>query len=230
MIHVYHLINSRSQRVIWLLEELGLEYEIIFCSRDSQTGMAEKSLENVHPLGKAPILTDQTAHDITLADTAAIFDYLLEQYGDGRLVPEPRSAEKVFYYYWKSFSEGSFMPNLALKQVFSRITKMSPFFVRPVLSIIERAVNQRYIEPTLYAELDYIEQHLTHNTWFAGAEFSAADALLTFILEAVCVSVATRDKYPKIFKYVDHARTRPAYQHAVKQGRWSTTQHEQYWQ
>jgi glutathione S-transferase len=101
MIHVYHLINSRSQRVIWLLEELGLEYEIIFCSRDQKTGMVEKDLEKIHPLGKAPIIRDQTTHDITLAETAAIFDYLLEQYGDGKLVPQSGSVEKVFYYYWK---------------------------------------------------------------------------------------------------------------------------------
>ena len=229
MIRVYHLINSRSQRIIWLLEELGLEYEIIFCNRDPKTGMAEKSLEQIHPLGKAPILVDTTTHEIALAETGAIVDYLIEQYGNGLLIPQSGTQEKVFYHYWKNFSEGSFMPNLALKQVFARITKMSPLLVRPILTLIEKAVNQRYINPTLHSELDYIEQHLKQYEWLAGSEFSAADVLMTFLLEAVCVNLATRDQYSRIFAYVDRARTRPANQRAASRGQWSTASFKQYW-
>ena len=212
-----------------MLEELGLEYEIIFCRRDPKTGTAEKSLELIHPLGKAPILKDDTTLELTLAETGAIFEYLLEQYGNGRLVPKLGTAERNFYHYWKNFSEGSFMPTLAMKQVFTRITKMSPFFAKPILRIIEKAVNQRYINPTLNAELDYIEHHLTQHRWFAGSEFSAADALLTFFLEAVCVGIATVDRYPKIFEYLANTRNRIAYQRAVERGKWSKIAHEQYW-
>ncbi len=229
MIRVYHLINSRSQRIIWLLEELGLEYEIVFCNRDPKTGMAEKSLEQIHTLGKAPILVDATTHEITLAETGAIVDYLIDRYDDKHLTPPSGSIEKTFYYYWINFSEGSFMPNLALKQVFARITKMSPFLVRPILMLIEKAVNQRYINPTLRSELDYIEQHLAQHQWLVGPEFSAADVLMTFLLEAVCVSIVTEDQYPKIVAYVNLARARPAYQRAVKRGKWSITTFEQYW-
>lgn len=229
MIRVYHLINSRSQRIIWLLEELGLEYEIIFCDRDPKTRMAEKSLEQIHPLGKAPILVDTTTYEITLAETGAIVDYLIDRYDDKRLTPQSGSIEKTSYYYWKNFSEGSFMPNLAMKQVFARITQMSPFLVRPILMLIEKAVTQRYINPTLHSELDYIERHLMQYQWFAGSEFSAADVLMTFLLEATCVSIATKDQYPKIVAYIELARARPAYQRAVKSGKWSMTAFEQYW-
>lgn len=229
MIHVYHLTNSRSQRIIWLLEELELDYEVIFCRRDPKTGNAEKSLELIHQLGKAPILIDDTSHKVTLAETGAIFEYLLEQYGNGRLVPKLGTAERNFYHYWKNFSEGSFMPTLAMKQVFARITQMSPFFARPILRIIEKAVNQRYINPTLYTELNYIEHHLIQHLWFAGSEFSAADALLTFLLKAACVNIATVDRYPKIFEYLTNAQNRPAYQRAIERGKWSKKAHEKYW-
>lgn len=229
MIRIYHLINSRSQRIIWLLEELGVEYEIVFCNRNPKTGMAEKSLEEIHPLGKAPILVDTTTYGMIIAETGAIVDYLIEQYGSGQLIPKSGTKEKVFYHYWKNFSEGSFMPNLALKQVFARITKRSPFLVRPILMLIEKAVNQRYINPTLHSELDYIEQHLTDHIWLAGSEFSAADVLMTFLLEAVCVNLATRDQHPRIFAYLDRARARPAYQRAINRGQWSNTAFEQYW-
>lgn len=229
MIRVYHLINSRSQRIIWLLEELELEYEIIFCNRNPKTGTAEKSLEQIHPLGKAPILVDDTGGGITLAETGAIVDYLIEQYGNGLLIPQSGTKEKVFYHYWKNFSEGSLMPNLALKQVFARITSMSPFLVRPILMLIEKAVNQRYINPTLHSELAYIEQHFKQYKWIASSEFSAADVLMTFLLEAICVSIAKKDQYPSIFKYLDQAHLRPSYQRAINRGQWSNSTFEQYW-
>ncbi len=227
MLQVYHLVNSRSQRVLWLLEELELPYDIVFCTRDPITQTAPLSLQQQHLLGKVPILVDGA---VALAETGAIFDYVLEQYGADRLIPVRGSAAKTQYFYWKNFAEGSFMPTLAMKQVFARMTSKSPWLLRPIFKLIQREVNARYLNPTLYQQLDTIEQQLSQSTWLAGEALSAADLLLMFMLEAACVSLVDAVRYPHISGYVQRVRSLPSYQRAVDRGQWSVATHRIYWQ
>lgn len=226
MLILHHLQNSRSQRVIWLLEELNLDYEIVMHRRDLVLRSADESLKKIHPLGKAPVLCDG---DRTIAETGAIFEYVLDNYGGGLLVPPQVSPEKMFYTYWRHFSEGSLMPLLSMKIVFSRIVSGAPCFTRPLMRKIFRVVNARYLNTGLFSELDYIEQHLTQHLWFSGAEFSAADILIGFLLEAVSGRIADTTAYPKIADFVARIRARPAYQNALKRGQWSAADFNEYW-
>jgi glutathione S-transferase len=226
MLTIHHLQNSRSQRVLWLLEELNLEYEIIIHGRNSSSRTADESLKKIQPLGKAPVLCDG---NITLAETGAIFEYLLDNYSNGKLQPLHGSPERIFYTYWRHFSEGSLMPLLSMKLVFSGIVKGTPFFIRPLVKKIFNTVDARYLNPNLFTELDYIEQHLTQYTWFSGEEFTAADILIGFLLEAVSGRSADVQRYPAIAACVARIQHRPAYKSAIKKGNWSTVEFNDYW-
>ena len=147
MITVHHLNNSRSQRVLWLLEELGLAYEIKRYQRDPKTLLAPPALREVHPLGKSPVLADG---EVTLAESGAILEYLVERHGGGRLRPPLGTPERVRYTYWLHFAEGSAMPPLVMKLVFDRIEKgPMPFFVRPIARRIAGRVKKGFIEPNI---------------------------------------------------------------------------------
>src|SRR5207245_1196454 len=180
VIVVHHLNNSRSQRVLWLLEELGLAYDIKRYQRDPKTMLAPPALRQVHPLGKSPVLADG---DVTLAESGAIIEYLVERHGNGRLRPPAGTPERVRYTYWLHFAEGSAMPPLVMKLVFDRIEKgPMPFFVRPIARAIAGRVKTNFIEPNIARQLDYMEAELA--PWFAGAQFTAADIQMSFPVEA----------------------------------------------
>lgn len=226
MLKLHHLQNSRSQRVIWLLEELGLAYEVVTHTREPGQRGAPASLTAVHPLGKAPVLEDG---DTRLAETGAIVDYVLEHYGQGRLEPAKDSPERTDYLYWRHFAEATFMPYLAMKLVFDGMEKGAPFFARPIVRLLSRAVNNRYLNPNLFQALDLIEQQLRDHHWMAGEAFSAADILLGFMLEAVCGTLAPASRYPEISRMVKQMQARSAYQIAHRKGHWSAMTHQQYW-
>ncbi len=178
MIVVHHLNNSRSQRVLWLLEELELPYEIKRYKRDPQTMLAPTSLREVHPLGKSPVITDGK---LTLAESGAIIEYLIERYGNGRLVPAIGTLEHLRYTYWLHYAEGSAMPPLLLKLIFDQIEKNPmPFFVRPIARAIVSRVKSSFIEPQIAQHLDYMEAEIGKSTWFTGNEFTAADIQMSF--------------------------------------------------
>src|SRR6478609_7091433 len=169
MITVHHLNNSRSQRVLWLLEELGVPYEIRRYERDTTTMLAPPELRAVHPLGKSPVITDD---GVTVAESGAIVEYLVERYGNGRLVPAAGTPEKLRYTYWLHFAEGSAMLPLVMKLIFSRLeTAPMPFFIKPVARGIAGKVKAGFIEPNIKAQLDYMEAELGKHAWFAGSEF-----------------------------------------------------------
>ncbi|WP_022982389.1 glutathione S-transferase, partial [Ideonella sp. B508-1] len=155
MITVHHLNNSRSQRILWLLEELGLPYEVRRYQRDPQTLLAPAALKAVHPLGKSPVITDG---DITVAESGAIVEYLLETHGQGRLRPPAGTPEARRFSYWLHFAEGSAMPPLLLKLVFQRIqTAPMPFFAKPIARGIAAKVLEGFVEPNLQAQLAYMK-------------------------------------------------------------------------
>jgi len=216
MITVHHLNNSRSQRVLWLLEELGLPYEIKKYQRNPQTMLAPPELQQVHPLGKSPVITDDGT---TVAESGAIIEYLLERYGNGRLVPAAGTPERLSFRYWMHFAEGSAMPPLLLKLIFERIkvTPM-PFFAKPIARGLANKVLAAMVDPNLKRQLDFMEAELGKTAWFAGAEFSAADIQMSFPIEASAQRAGLDASRPKLMAFLKRIHARPAYQKALERG------------
>ena len=216
MIIVHHLNNSRSQRILWLLEELGLEYGIKRYERDAKTMLAPPELRQIHPLGKSPVITDEGR---TIAESGAIIEYLVGRYGNGRLVPAAESPERSRYTYWLHYAEGSLQPLLLMRLFFGRIEKgPMPFFARPIAKAISRKVNDSFIAPNLERNFDYLEGELARSTWFAGEEFSAADVQMSFPLEAAVSRGGLDAKRPKLMAFLERIHARPAYRKAIERG------------
>lgn len=216
MLIVHHLENSRSQRVLWLLEELGVEYEIKRYERDKKTMLAPRELREVHPLGKSPVITEDGQ---TIAESGAIIEYLVERHGNGRLVPAAGTPEKLRYTYWLHYAEGSAMPPLLLKLVFERMkTGPVPFFVRPIVRGVADKVLTMFVNPQLKLHVEYMEAQLGEHPWFAGKEFSAADIQMSFPLEASQARASGDMKTPNITAFLEKIHARPAYQKALERG------------
>jgi glutathione S-transferase len=216
MIVVHHLNNSRSQRVLWLLEELGIEYDVRRYQRDPKTMLAPASLRAVHPLGKSPVIVDG---DLTLAETGAIVEYIVGRHGAGRLAPSPGSSDYIRYIYWLHYAEGSAMPPLLLKLVFDRVERAPmPFFIRPIARRISAGVKRALVEPQLKLHLDYLEAELGENDWFVGNSFSAADIQLSFPLEAAASRAGLDASRPRLKNFLDRIHARPAYIKALERG------------
>lgn len=216
MIIVHHLNNSRSQRVLWLLEELSIPYEIQRYERDPKTIRAPKSLREVHPLGKSPVITDG---DITVAESGAIIDYLIRTYAKDSLLPEESSAEFRDYQYWMHFSEGSLMPPLLMGMLFEKIkTSPMPFFIKPVAKMIAEKALTTFVIPEISLNMGFVEKHLGSHTWFAGDNLTGADFQMSFPLEASVAAGAISNKYPNIHAYVKRFQERSAYLKALEKG------------
>ncbi len=201
MLTVHHLNNSRSQRVLWLLEELGVPYQIERYQRDPKTMLAPPALKKVHPLGKSPVVTDGQA---TLAESGAIIEYLVERYGEGKFSPEPGTPSFLRYRYWLHYAEGSL--------------EKAPLLVRPIAKAISAAVHKRFITPNLTQHLDFLEGELATSNWFAGRSFSAADVQMSFPVEAAAARAGLNESRPKLMDWLRRIHARPAYQRALVQG------------
>ena len=212
MITVHHLDNSRSQRVLWLLEELDLAYDIKHYKRDRKTMLAPPELRQVHPLGKSPVVTDGPR---TLAESGAVLEYLVGAHGKGRLVPKTEE-DRLRYTYWMHFAEGTAMSPLLIKLIFDRVRK-APLLVRPVANAIANQVMGNFVQPNIDRQLAYIESELAARAWFAGPEFTAADIQMSFPLEVSASRVGV-DKYPHIVAFLKRIHERPAYQRALAKG------------
>ena len=215
MITVHHLNNSRSQRVLWLLEELELPYEIKFHARDKDTMLAPPELLKIHPLGKSPVITDG---DKTIAESGAIVDYIVSTYGNGRLIPPDGTPERLRYTYWLHYAEGSAMPPLLMKLVFGVLPERAPWFVKPLVKGIADTANRTFIDPQLKLHTTYWESELAKSEWFAGAEFTAADIQMSFPLEAASSRAGIEKGYPKVHAFLDRIHARPAYRRALEKG------------
>ncbi|MFH0130773.1 glutathione S-transferase [Variovorax sp. EL159] len=217
MLTVHHLNNSRSQRVLWLLEELELPYEIVHYQRDPQTMLAPASLRAVHPLGKSPVVT--TDDGITLAESGAIVETLIERYGNGRLAPAAGTPEAIRYRYWLHFAEGTAMSPLLLKLVFDRIeTSKMPFFAKPVAKAIAAKAKSAFILPNIASHLNFMEAELGKSEWFAGDAFTGADIQMSFPVEASQARGGLDSKRPKLMAYLERIHARPAYKRALERG------------
>ena len=216
MITLHHLENSRSQRILWLLEELGVEYEIKRYERDPKTNLAPPSLKAIHPLGKSPVITDNGK---TIAESAVIIDYLINTYGKDRFMPEVGSDAYNQLQYWLHYAEGSLMPFLVMALIFQKVkTSPMPFFVRPVAKGIANQVLKSYVDPNVTNHLQFIEDHLSKNTWFAGDELSGADFQMIFPLEAAMSRSEVASKLPHILAFVKKVHALSAYKAALEKG------------
>lgn len=216
MITLHHLNQSRSQRVLWLLEELGLPYEIKFYERDPRTLLAPPELRRIHPLGKSPVITDG---ELVLAESGAILEYLVQRYGEGRFRPQPGTPGAIKYLYWMHYAEGSLMPPLLLKLVFDRVANAKmPFFARPVARGIASRAIKGFVQPQIETHLDFLEGELGASPWFTGGEFTVADIQLSFPLEAARGRGGLGKSRPHLMGFLDRIHDRPAYQSALERG------------
>ncbi|OYU46708.1 MAG: glutathione S-transferase [Burkholderiales bacterium PBB4] len=222
MITVHHLETSRSQRVLWLLEELGIDYKIKRYQRDPKTKLAPAALKKVHPLGKSPVITDG---DATIAESGAILEYLAECYGDhatgelAHLQPAVGTAAHRQVRFWMHYAEGSLMNWLVMKLVFKTLpTQPMPFFVRPIARALCGAVQEKLIDPNLATALAFIEDHLSRTPWFAGDHLTLADFQMSFAVEAALSRAAQGADFPQLAAYQARMVARPAYQRAVAKG------------
>lgn len=215
MIIVHHLEHSRSQRVLWLLEELGLDYEIHTYQRDPKTRLAPPGLRDVHPLGKSPVITDGQR---SLAESGTILEYLARRYGDSRWSPALDSGTYWDFHYWMQYAEGSLMPPLLLKLVFDTVGQKAPLLIRPLAKGIAGQVDRSFISQQIRTHLDYVEAHLAQHNWFVGEDISTADVQMSFPLEAARTRGLIGDQRPGILAFIDRCQKRPAYRRALKAG------------
>ena len=214
MIVVHHLENSRSQRVLWLLEELGVSYEVKRYERDPKTMLAPPELKRLHPLGKSPLVEDD---GVIYAETGAIFDHLLATRDGGRLVPSaPADARKLTY--WLHYAEGSAMPPLLLKLVFDVMPQRAPGLMRPLVKGIADRAKSGFVDPQLKLHMDFWEAELAATGWLAGPAFSAADVMMSFPLEAAASRAALTEGRPRCGDWLTRIHERPAYRRALERG------------
>jgi glutathione S-transferase len=212
MLTVHHLNNSRSQRVLWLLEELGVPYEIVKYERDPETSLAPPELKKVHPLGKSPVITDGGD---TVAESANILEYLVEKYGNGRLVPAAGTPDYRRYRYFMHYAEGSLMPFLLMRLITSRIRK-APLLVRPIAKAIAGKIDSGFVMPNLTRHIAFIDSELEKSPYFAGAELTAADIQMSYPMEAI--AARTGSAPARVTEWIKRIHERPAYQRAVERG------------
>lgn len=213
---VHHLNNSRSQRVLWLLEELELPYSLRRYERDAETLLAPAALREVHPLGKSPVIEDGQR---VVAESGAIVEYLAVSHGNGRLLPEPGSDDYWRCRYFMHFAEGSAMPPLLLKLVFDRVASAKmPFFARPIARGIADKVLKGFVLPQIRAQRGYLEAELGDREWFAGRDFSIADIMMSFPLEAAKSRGGLGEESPNLLAWLQRIHARPAYQRALQAG------------
>ncbi len=201
MLVVHHLNDSRSQRILWLLEELGAPYEIKPYARDATTRLAPPELKQVHPLGKSPVITDG---DITIAESGAIVDYIQRKYGAGRLGPPAGEAASEKYKEWLHYAEGSAMLPLMLNMYVGRLGEAG-------------APLQPRIDSEIANHLGYVNASLEGRDWLMGAELTAADIQMSFVGE-VLRAFGRQDQYPNVKAWVERFQARPAYQAALEKG------------
>jgi glutathione S-transferase len=221
VITVHHLETSRSQRILWLLEELGLPYELKVYRRHPKTRLAPPELKQVHPLGKSPVITDG---ELVVAESAPILEYIVETYGSGQgdvsqLISAPGTPEHRQQSFWMHFAEGSLMNWAVMKLVFMTIpTQPMPFFVRPIARELCKKVQQQLIDPNLQTSLAFMDQHLATHTWFAGDRITLADFQMSFAVEALLARGDDAARYRHVKAYRDRMVARPAYQRAIAKG------------
>ncbi len=213
MITVHHLENSQSIRILWLLEELGMDYNIKHYERNKRTSLASPEFKKLHPVGTSPIITDG---ELVLPETNAIIQYILDRVGDHGLVPEVGSPERISYLYWLHAAQGSIVPLMYMQLVIGRLAVRVPFFLKPMMRKVVAKTNQSFLNPKLNNFLSLIEQHLSQHTWFAGETFTVADIVMGYCMEVAVVRSGMDSRYPNAQRFLTQMRERPAYKMALE--------------
>ncbi|WP_169545709.1 glutathione S-transferase family protein [Sneathiella aquimaris] len=212
MLSVHHLENSQSIRVVWLLEELGVEYRLKTYKRCGPHDLAPEDYKQLHPLGTSPTISDG---DLVLAETNAIIDYILDKYPESSLRPKASATDRADYLFWLHSAQGTLTPLLIDLLIFKRVITGVPFFIRPIAKMIAGQVKASFIEPRLYRILGYMEKTLEKRTWLAGNQFTAADIVMGYCLEVAEVRVGFENRFPHIADFLTRIRERPAYKVAI---------------
>lgn len=214
---LHHLERSRSHRILWLFEELGLDYDLKEYRRHPETFRADPALREIHPLGKAPIVTDG---DLVVAETGRVIEYVLEAHGEGRLQPEAGTEAHHRYRYYLHYAEGSLMPPLLVRLIFDKMLEARlPFFIKPVVKTIVRKVEDNFIFGEMELHGDFLDAELSDREWIAGDEFTAADIQLSYPVEALLTRGGRPpEKTRNLRAYAERFRARPAYERAVEKG------------
>ncbi len=216
MLTIHHLENSRSQRILWLLEELGVDYDIKRYKRDKNTSLAPPELLAIHPLGKSPVITDG---ELTVAESGAIVEYLVNKYDDGRLLPAEGTPDRRIYTYWLHYAEGTFAPLMIISLIMGRIeTAPMPFFAKPIAKGIVAKVRDGYLGQNIKRNLDFMEATLANSTWFCGDAMTAADIQMSFAIEAAEVRTNLATDYPNLRALLERMHSLPTYQAALEKG------------
>lgn len=216
MITVHHLENSRSHRIVWLLEEMGLPYDLVPHRRDPLTHRAPRSLRDIHPLGKAPILADD---GVVVAESGAIMEYLLDRYPTPALRPVAGSAAALRFTYWLHYAEGSLMPPLVMRMLMGLMVRAPmPFLLRPVLRRLAGTIQRTVLTPEVALHLGFLEETLEQSNWFAGDDFSAADIQMSFAVELAAACHLLDFALPNLTAFLRRIRVRPAYIRAQERG------------
>lgn len=211
MLTLHHLEYSQSYRVLWLLEELGTDYELKRYERDKTTRLAPADYKAISPLGTSPVITDG---ELSLAETSAIFDYILDQHPDSELRPAPSSSARTDYLFWFHAAQGSMMPMMLMSIVFQMLETRSPGLIRPLIKLVLGKASSSMVKPRIKLLLDKAEQDLAATGWFAGDALSAADMMLSYPLESAHTKGLLKDNYPNCQAWVERIKQVPSYQSA----------------
>ncbi len=216
MIIVHHLEHSRSQRILWLLEELSVDYEIVSHARDPRTSLAPSELLELHPLGKSPVIVDG---DNKIAESGAIVEYLLDKFDNGHLRPAEDTPEFLQYRYWLHYAEGTFATLMMLSLMVNRIESAPmPFFAKPVAKKIAGQIRSAYLDANVNRNIRFIDATLAASDWFCGDSLTAADIQMSFAVEAALARMTTADASPNLAAFRERISARPAYQRALEKG------------
>jgi glutathione S-transferase len=214
MITLHHLEKSQSIRILWLLEELGVPYEVKLYDRDPKTRLAPAEYKAVSPLGTAPCISEG---DVTLAETNAIVDYILDKHDDGRLRPAPGTPNRADYLFWFLASQGSLQPLLTNKFVMMAMTARAPFFLKPAAKMLVGGLDKAFFGPRLSAFMTEIEKALGKHTWFAGDTLTAADIVMGYSMELAAHRAGMdAGNYPNAHRFLQQMRAYPSYQRALE--------------
>ncbi len=216
MIIVHHLEHSRSQRILWLLEELSVDYEIVSHARDPRTSLAPPELLELHPLGNSPVIVDG---DNKIAESGAIVEYLLDKFDNGHLRPAEDTPEFLQYRYWLHYAEGTFATLMMLSLMVNRIESAPmPFFAKPVAKKIAGQIRSAYLDANVNRNIRFIDATLAASDWFCGDSLTAADIQMSFAVEAALARMTTADASPSMAAFKGRIEQRAGYQRALQKG------------
>lgn len=212
MITVHHLENSQSIRILWLLEELGVDYHIQHYKREGPQTLAPEVFRKLHVIGTSPTISDG---DLVLPETGAIMDYILDRHPSAILRPEPGSAQRTRYLYWLHATQASLMPLLLDALIFKRMVSKVPFFIRPPVKLVVDKVRKAYLFNRYDRIMSFMDEELGMSTWLSGEELTAADIVMGYCLSVAEVRVGRLEGRPNVRRFLTQMRARPAFQRAM---------------